>query len=80
MKRRCLIVEVVVRFGADGGRPFDGRRDDCLLAKVQYAEPVGDEVQASEEEGLGRLEDGWNPHLNRWECGKLQRAEASHIA
>ena len=26
---------------------------------VQF-EPVGDEVQASEEEGLGWFEDGWN--------------------
>ena len=26
--------------------------------EVKHAEPVGDEVQASEEEGLGWLEDG----------------------
>ena len=67
--------------GADGGRSSsDGHRDECLLAEVKHAEPVDDEVQASKEEGLGRLEDGWNPHPNRWECGKLQRAKASRIA
>ena len=43
-----------------------------LLVEVEYAETVGDKVQASEEEGLGWLKDRWNPHLNRWECGKLQ--------
>ena len=72
MKRRCLIVEVVVRPRVDGGRPFDGCRNESLVVEVKYAEPVGDEAQASKEEGLGRLEDGWNPHPNRWECGKLQ--------
>ena len=71
MKRRCLIIEVVMRPRADGGRPSDRCQNKCLLVEVQYAEPVGDEVQASEEEGLGRLEDGWNPHPNRWECKKL---------
>ena len=71
MKRRCRVVEVV-HPRVDGGRPFDGCRDMSLLAEVQYAEPVGDEVQASKEEGLGRLRDGWNPHPNRWECGKLE--------
>ena len=45
--------------------------NECLLVEVQYAEPVGDEVQAFEEKGLGWLEDGWNPHPNRWECRKL---------
>ena len=80
MKRRCLIIEVVVHPEADGGRPSDEHRNKCLLAEVQHAELVSDEVQASEEEGLGRLEDGWSPHPNRWECGKLQRAEVSHIA
>ena len=64
MQRRRLIVEVVGCPGA-GGRPSDGHQDGCLLAEAQYAEPVGDKVQASEEEGLGRLEDGWNPHPNR---------------
>ena len=72
MKRRHLVIEVVVRPEADGGHPSDGRRNKCLLAEVQYAKPVGDEVQGSEEEGLGRLEDGWNPYPNRWEHGKLQ--------
>jgi hypothetical protein len=72
MKHRCLIVEVAGSPRADGGRPFDGRRDGCLLVEVQYAKPVSDEVQASEEEGLGWREDRWNPHPNRWECGKLQ--------
>ena len=72
MERRCLIVEVVMRPGADGGCPTDGRRNECLLAEVKYTKRASDEVQASKEEGLGRLEDGWNPHPNRWECGKLQ--------
>ena len=72
MKHRRLVVEVVVRPGAEGGRPSNERRNRCLLAEVQYAEPVGDEVQASEEEGLGWLEDGWNPHPNRRERGKLK--------
>ena len=71
MKRRRLIVEVVVRPRADGGCPSNVHQNKCLLAEVQYGEPVGDEVQASEEEGLGRLKDGWNTHPNRWECGKL---------
>ena len=55
MKRRRLIVEVVVRPRADGGRPSDKRRNEFLLAEVKYAELVGDEVQASKEKGL---EDG----------------------
>ena len=58
MKRIILIVEVIVRPGVDGGHPSDGCRNECLLAEVKYAEPVGNEVQAFEEEGLGRLEDG----------------------
>ena len=65
-KRGCLVVEAIGWPGADGGR-----RDKCLLVKAKHAELVSDEVQASEEEGLGRLEDGWNPHPNRWEHGKL---------
>ena len=71
-KRRCLVLEVIECPGANGGRPSDGRRDGCLLVEVKYAEPVGDEVQASKEEGLGWLKDRWNPHPNRWECEKLQ--------
>ena len=70
MKRRCRAIEVV-RPEVDGGSPSDGCRVASLLAEVEYAESVGDEVQASEEEGLGWLEDGWNPHPNRWEYGKL---------
>ena len=65
MKRRCRVVEVA-RPGVDGGRPSDSCRVANFLAEVEYAEPVGDEVQASEEEGLGRLEDGWSLHPNRW--------------
>ena len=80
MKRMRLILEVTKSPRADGGCPSDGRRDGCLLTEVEHAEPVGNEVQASEEEHLGQLKDGWNPHPNRWECGKLQRAEASRIA
>ena len=71
-KRRRLVVEVAENPGADGGRPSDGCQDGCLLVEVENAKPIGDEVQASEEEGLGWLKDGWNPHPNRWECGKLQ--------
>ena len=71
-KRRRLAVEVAESPGADEGcASSDGRWNKYLLAEVQHAEPVGDEVQASKEEGLGRLKDGWNPHPNRWECGKL---------
>ena len=47
MKRRRLVVEVVVRPGADGGRPSDGRQNKCLLTEVQHAEPVGDESRLS---------------------------------
>ena len=79
MKHRCHVVEVM-RPGVDGGRPFDGCRDVRLLAEVEYAEPVGDEVQASEAEGLGRLKDGWNPHPGERECGKFHRAEENRIA
>ena len=61
MKRRCHAIEVA-RPGVDGGRLSDGCRVASLLVEVEYAKPVGDEVQASEEEGLGWLEDGWNPH------------------
>ena len=48
--------------------------------EAEYAELVGDEVQTFEEESLEWLEDGRNPHPNRWEHRKLQRAEANHIA
>ena len=65
MKRRCRIVEVIERHGANGGRPSDGRQDKCLRTEVKYVELVGDEVQASKEEGLEWLEDGRNPHPNR---------------
>ena len=41
MKRRCLIVEVVVRSRADGGRPSDRCQNECLLVEVKYAEPIG---------------------------------------
>ena len=70
MKRRCRAIEVT-RPEVDGGHPSDGCRVTSLLTEVEYAESVDNEVQASKEEGLGRLEDGWNPHPNRWECGKL---------
>ena len=68
-KRRYRAVEVAC-LGVDGERLSDGCRVASLLTEVEYAEPIGDEAQASEEEGLGWLEDGWNPHPNRWECGK----------
>ena len=70
MKRRCRAVEVA-RPGVDGEHLSDGWFAS-LLAEVEYAESVGDEVQASEEEGLGRLENEWNPHPRRQECGILQ--------
>ena len=79
MKHRCRAVDVT-HPGVNGGRPFDGCRNVRLLAEVEYAKLVGDKVQASKAEGLGRLEDGWNPHPGGRECGKLQRAEASRIA
>ena len=80
-KRRCFDVEVIEWPGASGGRSSSsGRWDKCLLAEAEYAELVDDEVQTSKEEGLERLEDGRNPHPNRWERGKLQRAEANRIA
>ena len=72
MKPRHLAIEVVGCPRADGGCPSDGRRNKCLLVKAKHAELVDDEVQAFKEEGLGRLKDRWNPHPNRWECGKLQ--------
>ena len=71
MKHRHRAVGVV-RLGVDGGRPSDGCRVASLLAEVEYAEPVGDEVQASKEEGPGWLENEWNPHPRRRECGILQ--------
>ena len=71
MKCRCCAVEVA-RPGVDGGRLSDGCRVASLLAEVEYAEPVGDEVQAFEEEGLGWLENGCNLHPRRRECVILQ--------
>ena len=79
MKRRCRAVDVVCP-EVDGGRLSEGCRVASLLAEVEYAEPVGDEVQASKEEGLGWLEDGWNSHPSRRECGIFQRAKANRIA
>jgi len=80
-KRRCLVVEVAGWPRADRGRsPSDGLWDKCLLMEAKHAELVDDEVQPSEEEGLERLEDGRNPHPNRREHGKLQRAKANRIA
>ena len=61
MERRCRVVEVV-HPRVDGGRPSNGCWVASLLVEVEYAESVGDEVQASKEKGLGWLEDGWNPH------------------
>ena len=70
IKRRCHVIEIA-HPGVDGGCHPDGCRVASLLAEVEYTEPIGDEVQASEEEGLGWLAGVWNPHPNRWECGKL---------
>jgi len=45
VKRGCLDVEVVERPDVGGGRSSSsGRQDKCLLAEVEYAELVGDEV------------------------------------
>ena len=79
MKRRCRAVEVA-RPEVDGGRLSDWCRVTSLLVEVEYAKPVGDEVQAFEVEGLGRLEDGWNPHPDERGCGKFHQAEANRIA
>ena len=46
MKRRCRAVEIACP-GVDGERLSDGCRVASLLAEVEHAEPVGDEVQAS---------------------------------
>ena len=78
MKRRCRVIEVA-HPGVDGGHPLDRCRVTSLLAEVEYAESVSDEVQTSEEEGLGWLENGWNPHPHRRECGILQQAKANRI-
>ena len=71
-KRECLDVEVVEWPGADGGRSSSsGCRDERLLTETEYAEPISDEVQTPEEEGLDWHEDGSSPHPNRWERGEL---------
>ena len=70
IKRRCHAVEVACP-GVDGERLSDECRVASLLVEVEYAEPVGDEVQSSEEEGLGWLEDRRNPHPSRWECAAM---------
>ena len=81
MKREGFNVEVVKSPGADGGRSSSsGRRDECLLTEAEYAEPISDEVQTLKKKGLEWHEDGRNPHPSKWECGKLQQAEANHIA
>ena len=50
MESECLDLEVVEWPEADGGRSSSsGCQDERLLAKVEYAELVGDEVQASKE-------------------------------
>ena len=61
MKHRCRAVKVTCP-RVDGGRPSDECWVASLLMEVEYAESVGDEVQAPEEESLGWLEDGWNPY------------------
>jgi len=73
VKHECLNVGVIEWTGAgEECSSASGCRDERLSAEVEYAEPISDEVQASEEEGLGWLKDGWNPHPNRWESGKLE--------
>ena len=72
VKHECLDVGVVEWTGAGEERSSSsGCRDKRLVVEVEYAEPIGDEVQASEEESLERLEDERNPHPNIWERGKL---------
>ena len=65
MKHRCRAVEVA-RPGVDGERPSDGCRVTSFLAEVEYAEPISDEVQASEEEGLGWLVKASRPLVGFW--------------
>ena len=48
----------------EGAPPPTGAEMSAFSRKAKHAELVDDEVQASEEEGLGRLEDGRNPHPN----------------
>jgi hypothetical protein len=51
-----------------------------LLAEAKRAEMFGNEVQASEVKGLEGREDGRCPQPSKRGHGKLQRAEANHIA
>ena len=69
MKHRCRVVEVTRP--RVGGRASDRCRVMSLLAEVKYAEPVGDEVQALEAEGLEWLKDRWNPHPGGQDYGEL---------
>ena len=39
MKHRCRVVEVVVRPGADGGCPSDGRWNESLLVETKFRLP-----------------------------------------
>ena len=81
MKHKCLNVEVIEwPKASEGHSSSSGRQDERLFVEAQYAKPVDDEVQTPLEESLELLEDRRNPHPNRWEHGKLQRAEVSHIA
>ena len=78
---RVSRLEVVEWPRASAGRSSScGRRDKRLLAEVEYTELVSNEVQTPEEEGLEWHKDGRNPHPSKWGRGKLQRAEANHIA
>ena len=73
MKRRCLNVEVIEWPRAGGGcSSSSGHRDKRLLVEMEYAVLLGDEVQTPKEESLEWLEDGRNPHPNRWQRRKLQ--------
>ena len=73
VKHECLNVGVIEWTGAgEECSSSSGCRDERLIAEVEYAEPISDEVQAFKEKSLERREDGRNPHPNRWEHRKLQ--------
>ena len=52
----------------------------AFLMEVQCTELIGDELQASELEGLGRRERWRSPRSIARDRGELQRAEADRLA
>ena len=57
-----------------------GLRGGFLLVEAQCTELVGDKLQASELEGLGRRERWRRPQSVAGGCGKLQGAETDRLA